>query len=266
MEELSGPRGPLSQISVVPFSESTNTAVVEALDIDGQGWPHLSALVADHQTSGRGRSGRTWDTLQGAALTVTFVLRPTGIAHASYGWAPLVVGLGVIRALAAFGVEARLKWPNDVVIEFSSADAVPGWGTNRKVAGILCEVVGQAIVAGIGINVSQIESELPVPHATSLLEAGADSAARGTLLGVLAGEIRDAVSNWERDTGVQSVARQVADACDTIGRDVVVDIPGGAPVTGRATGLSEDGGLLVDVGEPEPRVILAGDVRVRARG
>ena len=207
MEELTAPAGPFSQISVVRVSESTNTAVVEALKIDSQGWPHLSALVADHQTAGRGRSGREWETPQGAALTASIVLRPTGIARASYGWAPLVIGLAVTKTLAGVGVETRLKWPNDVIIDFPSANAVPGWGTSRKVAGILCEVVDNAIVAGIGINVSQLASELPVPHATSLTQAGAVSVERGALLEMLAREVRATVSNWEQDTGVESIAR-----------------------------------------------------------
>lgn len=261
MARCEAPAGALAQLAVVGASTSTNTAVAEALRADDAGWPHVSALVADHQTAGRGRAGRDWFTPQGAALTVSFVLRPQGVARSAYGWVPLVVGLAATRALADVGVRARLKWPNDVVVE-ADGDAVPGWGGARKVAGILCEVVGSAVVAGIGINVSQSRDELPVPHATSLALAGATSLDRGELLAHMSRRLVEAVDAW---TGADDGAThaEVEAACATIGQAVVVEVPSGPPVTGTAVRLGPDGALVVATSKGDISVV-AGDVRVRA--
>lgn len=255
---------PLSRISVVATSPSTNTAVLAKAQTNPEDWPHLSALVADHQTAGRGRSGRQWQTPASAACTLSVVLRFTGIGRNAYGWAPLVVGLAAVRALRKLGVGAMLKWPNDVVVEAGVRD-IPEWGKWRKVVGILCETVpGQdAIVAGIGINVSQSSAELPVPHAASLATLGATKLDRVALLRALTAELSDAVRTWEGTDDRGAIPAAVAEVCATIGWDVAVDVPGGSPVTGRAVGLSPVGGLLVETSSGERREILAGDVRVR---
>jgi BirA family biotin operon repressor/biotin-[acetyl-CoA-carboxylase] ligase len=171
------------------------------------------------------------------------------------------VGLAVVRTLRRAGVGAYLKWPNDVVVEAGARD-IPEWGRWRKCVGILCEMVPghDAIVAGIGINVSQDASELPVPHAASLATLGAASLDRVALLRSLGAELADAVGQWERGLPIE---RDIAGACATIGWDVAVDVPGGPPVSGTAVALSDEGGLVVRTASGEDRVILAGDVRVR---
>jgi len=259
-----GPSRPLSHLSVVAHSPSTNTALLAKAGSAPEEWPHLSALVADHQTAGRGRAGRQWQTPASAACTSSFVLRPTGISRDAFGWAPLVVGLATVRALRTLGVGAMLKWPNDVVVEAGVRD-IPQWGKWRKVVGILCETIpGQdALVAGIGINVSQSSAELPVPHAASLATLGATKLDRVALLRVLTAELADAVGMWEGTDDRGAIPAEVAKVCATIGWDVAIDVPGGSPVNGRAVGLSPIGGLLVQTASGERREILAGDVRVR---
>ena len=174
-------------------SPSTNSALLVAAQEEPEAWDHMSAFVTDHQTAGRGRAGRTWATPPRAALTGSFLLRPD-IPREDYGWAPLVAGLATVRALRRSGIGAFLKWPNDVVVEHGARD-IAEWGRWRKCVGILCETVPDqdAIVAGIGINVSQSASELPVPHAASLATLGASSLDRVALLRALAAELRDAV-------------------------------------------------------------------------
>ena len=257
---LTWPGGPLAQLAVVSETDSTNSDALAALR-SGARVPHLSAFVADHQRAGRGRGGRAWVTPPGTSLTMSVVLRPE-VARASFVWVPMLAGLAVVRAIAGLGVSARLKWPNDVVVESDGPDEVPGWGTSRKVAGILCEVELDAVVVGIGINVSQRADELPVEQATSLAAAGAHSLARGALFGRVVRELDAIIVAWERNP---EMARDlVARACATIGEDIVVDLPGAAPLTGTAVGLSSDGGLEVRLASGEMRTVLAGDVRVRA--
>ena len=112
---LVGGSGALTALAVTAASPSTNSELLEALVSDPAAWPHMSALVADHQTSGRGRAGRAWDTPLGAALTVSFVVRPR-LDPERWGLVPLAVGLACVRTLRADGVHAMLKWPNDVVV------------------------------------------------------------------------------------------------------------------------------------------------------
>lgn len=259
-----GDNRPLSKVTVVATSPSTNSAVLAKAQASPQEWPHMSALIADHQTAGRGRAGRAWQTPASAACTLSVVLRPTAVPRDAYGWVPLVVGLATVRALRTLGVGAMLKWPNDVVVEAGVRD-IPEWGKWRKVVGILCEMIpGQdAIVAGIGINVSQSAPELPVPHAASLATLEATKLDRVALLRVLTAELNDAVRTWDSSDDRGAIPAAVASVCATIGWDVAVDVPGGSPVTGRATGLSESGGLIVQTSAGERREILAGDVRVR---
>lgn len=258
-DDVVGDGRPLSRLDIVATSPSTNTALLGLVSNRPDDWAHLSAYVADHQTAGRGRAGRAWATPARAALTGSYVLRPS-LPREDYGWAPLVVGLATVRALRRQGVGAFLKWPNDVVVEHGARD-IAEWGRWRKCVGILCEVVtGQdAIVAGIGINVSQSAAELPVPHAASLATLGASSLDRVELLRSLVAELRDAVAAWERGDDIPAM---VTAACATIGWDIVVDTPSGELVTGKATGLSPAGGLMVDTTRGLQEV-LAGDVRVR---
>ena len=257
---LTWPSGPLAHLTVVAESDSTNTDALAAIR-SGARVPHFSAFVADYQRAGRGRSGRTWETPPGTSLTMSIVLRPE-VARASFVWVPMLSGLAVVRALAGLGVSARLKWPNDVVVDSVDAEDVPGWGTDRKVAGILCEVELDAVVVGIGVNVSQRAGEMPVAHATSLEVAGATSLARGALLGRIVRELDAIILGWERNP---STAHDlVSRACATLGEAVVVEIPGAPPLSGTAIGLSAAGGLEVRLDGGEMRTVLAGDVRVRA--
>ncbi|WP_062379966.1 biotin--[acetyl-CoA-carboxylase] ligase [Demequina pelophila] len=252
-------RVPSPRVEVLERSPSTNTRLLADATADPGAWPHLSVLVADHQTAGRGRAGRGWVTPQGAALTASFLLRPD-VPREALGWAPLVTGLAAARALRRLGVGAWLKWPNDVVVEAGARD-IPGWGRWRKAAGILCEVAGDdAVVAGVGINVSQAAGELPVPHAASLATLGATALDRGALLSLLAAEVRDAVARWQAGGDVRGEVEAVT---ATLGWDVAVDVPGGAPVVGRAARLTPDGALVVTGARGGERIVLAGDVRVR---
>lgn len=248
---------------MVATSPSTNSVLVKAAGDQPDHWPHFSALVADHQTAGRGRAGRQWATPPGGALTVSFVLRPSTVAPAAYGWAPLVVGLAVVRTLRDVGAGAFLKWPNDVVVEAGAKD-IPGWGRWRKAVGILCEMVPgqQAIVAGVGINVSQTSAELPVPHAASLATLGVPDLDRVHVMRLLTAHLHDAVAAWEGESEHYSIKPAIEAVCATIGWDVTVDVPGADPVSGRAVGLAEGGALRVQTATGV-REVLAGDVRVR---
>lgn len=259
---LTAPVGPLSRLTCVAATASTNADVLEGIR-SGEDWPHMSALVADHQTDGRGRAGRSWETPPGTALTVSFVLRPEGIERQGYGWIPLLVGLAVQRTLSRDGLPALLKWPNDVVVDDPQRLALPGWERARKVAGILCEVEGDTVVAGVGLNVSQREDELPVPQASSLALLGAPTIERGVLLGSLAYELSAVMATWADGGGAGGMEAAIMAVCGTLGRKVIVDRPGDEPLEGMALGLSHEGGLMIETVDGRTVTVLAGDVSLR---
>lgn len=265
-ELLLAPAGPLARLDVVAQTGSTNDDVVAALRTTPDAWPHGSLLVAEHQAAGHGRAGRTWTTPPRSALTCTFVARPRS-GPGTYGWLPLLAGLGTVRALrATAGVPAVLKWPNDVLVDLGDAvEPVEGWGTTRKVAGILAQAVPQlpAVAVGVGVNVDQAADELPVPWATSLVLAGARSADRGSVLVALVSALDEVARRWADhggDAAAAGLLDEVVSVCATVGQHVGVELPGGAHLTGTATGLRDDGALVVAGDDGATHHVLAGDV------
>ncbi len=263
---LLSPSGPLARLEVVDEVASTNTALADELRAAPSLWPTPGLLLAERQTAGRGRSGRSWTTLPGTSLTGTFVLRPA-LPAASLGWLPVLAGLGVVTALrATAGVRAFLKWPNDLVVD-NLAGHVEGWGTWRKLGGILTEVVPvpdgvPAVLVGIGVNVTQRPDELPVASATSLALSGARHADRESVLVAMVTSLAQVADRFVAaggDAVGSGLADEVAAACVTLGRTVHVDLPGGARLDGTAQRLDAAGGLVVR-GPDGERTVLAGDV------
>lgn len=263
---LLAPSGPLARLEVVESVGSTNTALAGELTAAPWLWPTPGLLLAERQTEGRGRSGRTWVAPVGTSLTGTFVVRP-GVPGDALGWLPLLAGLGVVTALrATAGVRAFLKWPNDVVVD-NQVGHVEGWGTWRKLGGILTEVVpvpgdDPAVLVGVGLNVTQRPDELPVPSATSLALAGARHAERESVLVAVVGALAEVAARFTAAGGDalgSGLADEVAAACVTLGRAVHVDLPGGASLDGVAVRLDEAGALVVR-GAAGEQTVLAGDV------
>lgn len=275
---VDGPLADYSEVRVVEEISSTNAALLEyASTGDGD----RSALIAEFQSAGRGRSGRDWTAPAGSQVALSVLIRPGAIHPDLFGWLPLVTGLAVRDALAgSAGLEASLKWPNDVM--------VGGSGEARKVSGILVEMTTvpaegvysmslPAIVVGVGLNVSLRTEELPVPHATSIdlerAKQGLDPADRLVVAKELLRALAVRHDQWracERGSGSvisDELYYEYIDACSTIGQDVRVELPGGETKTGTATKVDRSGQLVVDtaVGE-EPFVVAAGDVHHVRRG
>lgn len=238
-------------VEVVEATPSTNAVVAERARA---GAPEGLVVVTEHQTSGRGRLDRTWETPARAALTFSVLLRPR-VPATEWPWLPLMTGYAVCRALREAGFEAGVKWPNDVLL---------GEG---KVAGILVERVdtptGPAAIAGVGINVSTTREELPVETATSLaIESGAAPDRTDILLWVL-GALREEYDAWQGG-GTAALHAAYLRSCVTVGRDVRVDLPGGGSLTGRATGIDPGGRLVVQAPGGESAVGAGDVVHVRA--
>lgn len=254
--------GRLGGAVVVTESASTNADLVAAIRRDRSPWPHAAVLVADYQTAGRGRIQRTWVTPPGTALTMSVVMDTARCGDGSTGWVPLVVGHAVSTVVRELGVDAGLKWPNDVVVR--TGGDLPGWGPWRKCAGILCELVPEAgvVVAGIGINVAMTDDDIPVASATSLALSGAAPVTRDVLAVRVVEEIERALERW-RDGGLASIARDVHGSCVSLGQQVSVSRPGQGDVAGMAQSLDADGALVVVDDHGARHRIHAGDVTVR---
>lgn len=260
------PGGFWRDVRVAGQTGSTNADLLAAA---AGGAPEGSVLAAEAQTAGRGRMGRRWVAPPGAALTFSVLLRPA-VPPARLGWVPLLAGVAAAAALRSeTGVDARLKWPNDVLVR------------GRKLAGVLSEQRAGAVVVGIGVNVSQRAAELPAPGATSLLLelAGAEdrpsatppgAAERGGLPGrerlliAVLGEL----ARWRLAWG-SAAARGDPDACGlrdayrrlcaTLGREVRAELPGARAVTGTAADV-DAGGRLVVRARSGSVAVSAGDV------
>ncbi len=237
---------------------STNTELRELLR--QRRWTGPVLLTAEHQQAGRGRAGHSWQTPRGAALTFSIAVRPER-ERAGWGWLPLLTGLAVARGIEQVtGLRPGIKWPNDVLLP--AAEPVPGWGRWRKAVGVLTEADGDVLIVGIGINVDQDTAELPVSHAGSLRTAGAAGADRTALLIAVVEHVMSLVAT-PRDPAAE---QQVRRCCVTLGLEIEAELPGGDRLVGAATGIEDDGSLLVAT--PTGTVALsAGDLRhVRPRG
>jgi BirA family biotin operon repressor/biotin-[acetyl-CoA-carboxylase] ligase len=239
--------------------DSTNTrgAALAASEPDPDGL----VLVAEHQSAGRGQYGRVWQSRPGSSLLMSVVLRPPPELRRPVvltAWAAVSVAEAI---LTLAGVQARIKWPNDLLIR------------GKKVCGILIEQSGTpagaaTAVVGIGLNLNQTADEFAaaeLPDATSLgIASGAAidlRAAAGAVVRKLdfeyarlaAGELVAVEADWKWRIGL-------------LGRRVVVEHADGTTTAGRLREVAFDG-LEVETGDGAVRVVAPESVaHVRARG
>jgi BirA family biotin operon repressor/biotin-[acetyl-CoA-carboxylase] ligase len=240
------PGGLWTDLRVVAETASTNadlaTAAREGGALAG------TVLVAEAQTAGKGRLGRSWVSPPRAGIAVSVLLRPRGAAVSRQNWLPLLAGVALVEAVRRVSdVDAALKWPNDLLVD------------GRKCAGILAEAVPEhGVIVGIGLNTTLRESELPHPGATSLQLAGAACADRDPLLRAVLRRLEDWYTRWHNADGDPTTSglwEAYKLHCATLGRDVRVELPGGATLSGTADRVDQDGRLVV-----AGTAVAAGDV------
>jgi BirA family biotin operon repressor/biotin-[acetyl-CoA-carboxylase] ligase len=244
----------------------------------------LTVIATDTQTAGRGRLDRAWSTPPGVALAVSvFVahepaavdvplvaqdrdgasgeraphpapfppvdparsaatraaIRPSAHPPAvprRLGWLPLLAGVAMAGAVRGLGVpSAGVKWPNDVLVD------------GRKISGILTELTPSGVVIGAGLNLSTTADQLPVSTATSLTLEGVPNSPSllDRALAAYLGELFDLVARWRASERPGELGAIVVERLQTLGRAVRVDLPGHSTLRGMATGLDDDGRLLV---------------------
>ena len=247
------PGGLWTSLRVVAETGSTNSDLAAEA---ARGAAAGAVLVAEEQTAGRGRLERRWSAPARSGIFLSMLLRPDGVSKQRWGWLPLLVGVAAASAISQVaGVEVRLKWPNDLLVEVD--------GGERKLGGILAELAGDAVVVGIGLNVSLREDELPVPGAGSLVLAGAAVTDREILLRALLRSFDELYADWAGAAGdpeASGLRAAYAAQCATLGRSVRVELPGGRELLGEAVAVDGDGRLVVRDGAGEERAVGAGDV------
>ncbi|GED85127.1 biotin--[acetyl-CoA-carboxylase] ligase [Streptomyces sp. 6-11-2] len=244
-----------SEVDVVQSTGSTNTDLVAraAAGKAGEG----AVLVAEEQTSARGRLDRRWTAPPRSGLFFSVLLRPSEVPVARWGWLPLLTGVAVATGLSrAAGVDTALKWPNDLLVTVGDEE--------RKAGGILAERAGEdAVVIGVGVNVTLRQEELPVPRAGSLALAGAVSTDRDPLLRAVLRSLEDWYGRWRAaggDPAASGLQETYAAGCATLGRVVRAELPGDRSVVGEAVAVDGDGRLVIatEAGVQEP--VGAGDI------
>jgi BirA family biotin operon repressor/biotin-[acetyl-CoA-carboxylase] ligase len=234
------------EVQVLDSTESTNADVAAAAR---SGAAEGLVVIAERQQAGRGRLERVWSSPARAGVLMSALLRPT-VGASAWPLLPLLTGVAVVEAMDAIGeVEARLKWPNDVLVD------------GRKLGGILVERVEEAVVIGIGLNVSTRVGELPVETAISLGLAGGCTDREIIVREVLRGFARRYRAWLEADGAPGSIIPAYRARCETIGHHVELLVPGGEVVRGMATETDDTGRLVLrDEATGADRAWLVGDV------
>lgn len=240
---------PWTAVEVVETTRSTNADLIErssAASIDGL------ILIAENQTAGRGRNGRSWRGVPRAQITMSMGIAVADLPPRAWGWVPLVTGLAVVDAVReTTAVQVALKWPNDVL---SGTDGL-------KLGGILSEVVASApmIVVGVGLNVSLRTEEVPDFSATSLALLGATNLDRVALVTALTQHIARRLDQLRRaGCGDETLIAEYAERSLTIGTKVRATLPGGKEIVGVAHTVDDLGRLHIDGNCDVP--VSAGDI------
>ncbi len=238
-----------TSLEVVDEIGSTNAELMARAT--GEDLPQGAVLVAEYQATGRGRLDRVWTSPPRAGITVSILLRPD-VPAARRGWLPLLTGVALAEAVRGVtGVQVSLKWPNDLLA-----------GDGRKLAGILAESAGTAVVVGVGLNVSTTSDELPDTAASlaGVLGSGVDRAS--VLLAFLRG-LEERYLRWTAALGDPVLSGLAADYLrwsSTVGTTVSVAMPDGSTLDGVAEAVDWDGRLVVATAHG-PVALASGDVR-----
>jgi len=220
------------------------------------GAPSGTVVVAERQTAGRGRLGRAWLSLPGEHVLMSVLWRPPEeLARALLPGITLAAGVAIAEALAAHGVDARLKWPNDVRVG------------GKKVGGVLSELHEDLdtrrpfVIVGVGLDVNARASDLPpelAALATTLMEVTGAPLDRAALVDALARRLVEACVSFGAHGGLGPPGLAAYRAMsETLGRRVRVD---GRP--GVADGVDDDGALRVTFDDGAAERVVAGDVEI----
>jgi BirA family transcriptional regulator, biotin operon repressor / biotin---[acetyl-CoA-carboxylase] ligase len=235
-------------VEVVAETGSTNSDLIARAN--GGAAIAGAVLIAEHQTAGRGRQGRSWSAARYAQITMSVAIDTAGVPTDAWGWLPLATGVAIVDTVTDLGVNAGLKWPNDVLA---------GGG---KLAGILAEVAAEqrTVVVGIGLNVSLSGDEVGVDGVTSLVGLGVAAPDRQRVVVGLLSELGRRVDGWRRAGGADpNLIDDYRARSLTLGMGVRAILPGDREIVGVARDVDSQGRLSIDA-DGQTRTVAAGDI------
>jgi len=246
---------PIPAIRYYDSIDSTNEVALrwaEAGAADG------SLVIAEQQTKGRGRLGRTWVTNPGSALAFSLILRPTDEEMTRLELVSPLAGLSVCCALEKLGLPAEIKWPNDVLL------------ARRKTCGILAEsswdgsrLIGT--VVGIGINVAP-ESMPPAEELQFPATCIEDHLRQPVDRGLLLQRVLSEFFTWRAALGGDTFFKAWEDRLAFKGETVQLLNSGAESVTGILLGVDEKGNLRIRLSAENVKIVSVGDVHLRPGG
>jgi BirA family transcriptional regulator, biotin operon repressor / biotin---[acetyl-CoA-carboxylase] ligase len=243
---------PLGAIRYFDKIGSTND---EALAWASQNVPDFSLIIADEQTSGRGRVDRRWFTPPHSALAMSLILRPTDVERAHPSRTTGLLALSLAESLLRLGLSPQIKWPNDVLLR------------ERKVAGILVESswIGErldALILGLGVNVRDASippaDQLLFP-ATSIENELGHPIERVNLLREILTKVLEWRPRLETDAFLEAWEERLAFR----GQQVQVEARSGNPLIGQILGLEADGSLCLRNEYGKTVTVRFGEVHLR---
>lgn len=208
-----------------------------------------TVVMADCQTQGRGRLNRSWSSAPGLGIWMSIILKPR-LEMADFPKITLVAAVALQEALLAFGVNAKIKWPNDILIE------------GKKVSGILTEAIGgDTVIVGCGINVNHSLEDLSeeLREKASSLKIQLDTLVDREELYTKFFETFEIYMDLFKSEGFEAIRKIWMDNTDSIGKKVEVVMPN-KTISGKVFGIDVDGVLLVEVGGNEIHRVISGDV------
>ena len=237
------------------YFDSIGSTNDEALAWASQGAPDFSLILADEQTSGRGRMERKWFTPRNSALAMSLVLRPTVIERAHPARTTGLLALSLAESLLKLGLAPQIKWPNDVLL------------AGRKVAGILVESswmgeMLEAMILGMGVNV--LKASVP-PAEQILFPATSIETELGHPIDriELLKDILLRVLDWRPKLGTQAFLNAWEENLAYHGQQVQVEVGSEGVIVGRLIGLNTDGSLLLHDEHGKSVTVQFGEVHLR---
>lgn len=248
-----------NHVELTDVTGSTSTDLADRIR-SGEDLPDMSVLMAEYQSAGRGRKGRSFEAPPRSQIICSVLVRVPEVPVEQISLLPLLTGLSIaegIQGVTEGRLPVRLKWPNDVVLQ------------GRKMVGILVEAAQvtphPAIILGFGINYDLQREELPVSHATSIglelagvdsgdpsvhADFGADAAPRTPpRLDVAVAVLTQLKLNLDRWRGLggapQTILPRYRELSATLGQKVKAYLPGDTVIEGEAIDIDNDGELIL---------------------
>jgi BirA family biotin operon repressor/biotin-[acetyl-CoA-carboxylase] ligase len=232
-------------------TDSTN---LRAKELAAGGAPEGTVVIAERQTEGRGRKGRSWFSPAGGGIYISMILRPTMPPNEAPG-ITLMTGIAAAEALSSVTtLDARIKWPNDILVH------------GKKIAGILTEISTEMdridyVVVGLGLNVNipreSLAEELQERATSVLIETGMHHARVGLIQAIL--EQFETYYRTLQDEGFEPIRKRWKELSNIIGQRISVEMIGRVR-TGRAVDIGTDGVLILEDEQGGLERIASGDV------